>query len=178
MQSILILSAHPDLAASRANKALLEAARALPGVAVHDLHAAYPDGRIDAAGEARRLLDGGDLVLQFPLQWYSVPSLLKDWLDAVLTRMFYLEPEAEGSRLRGRKLTVAVTVGAPAQAYSAEGRNGATMAELLRPLEAVAHRCGLQWQPPFVVYDARDASDAQLEEEARRYAARLGLYTV
>jgi putative NADPH-quinone reductase len=173
MQPILILSAHPDLAASRANKAMLEAARPLPGVTVHDLRGAYPDGRIDAAREARRLLDGGDLVLQFPLQWYSVPSLLKDWLDAVLTRMFYIEAEAEGSRLRGRKLTVAVTVGAPAEAYTARGRNGATIDELLRPLEAVARRCGLAWQPPFVVYDAREASDAQLDAAAQRYAATL-----
>jgi putative NADPH-quinone reductase len=170
----LILSAHPDPARSRANEALLAAAGgATAGATVHRLAQRYPDGAIDAQAEAELVLAHDALVLQFPMQWYAMPALLKDWVDAVLTRMVYVHADTEGARLRGRKLLVAVTCGAPESAYRAEGRNGYTIAELLRPLQATALRCGLDWQAPFVVYDARDAAEDALELAGARYAAVL-----
>lgn len=166
----LILSAHPDPARSRANEALLAAAG---GATVHRLAQRYADGVIDAQAEAELVLEHDALVLQFPLQWYAMPALLKDWLDAVLTRMVYVHADTEGARLRGRKLLVAVTCGAPESAYRPDGRNGFTMAELLRPLQATALRCGLVWQEPFVVYDVRDAAEDVLARAGARYAAAL-----
>ncbi|QGZ38776.1 putative NADPH-quinone reductase [Pseudoduganella flava] len=166
----LILFAHPDPARSRANEALLAAAG---GATVNRLATRYPDGAIDPAAEAAQVLEHDALVLQFPLQWYAMPALLKDWLDAVLTRMVYVHGDTEGARLRGRKLLVAVTCGAPESAYRPDGRNGFTLDELLRPLQATALRCGLAWQAPFVVYDARDAAPDVLAQAGARYAAAL-----
>ncbi|MBC9178832.1 NAD(P)H-dependent oxidoreductase [Pseudoroseomonas ludipueritiae] len=173
MADTLILMSHPQYAASRANRALAQAAGALPGVEVAHLEALYPDGHFDEAAEVARLLAARRVVLQFPVQWYATPPLLKAWQDAVLTRMFYINPNTEGAELAGRPLMVAATAGNKPAAYAATGANLFPLAELLRPLQATAHRCGLSWREPFLLYEARAASDAMLAEAGAAYARRL-----
>lgn len=176
MTKALILMFHPDLTRSKANAAMARAAAALPDVEVVDMTAACPDGLDlfrDGAAEAARLLAADRIVLQFPVQWYSTPPLLKAWQDAVLTRMFYITYEAEGRRLEGRPLMIAATAGNTAEAYTAGGRNLFPMADLLAPLRATAHRCGLPWAEPFVLYRADKLSPDQIEAAAQDYAAHL-----
>lgn len=173
MPKILILLFHPDFANSRANQALIEAARHLPDTEIADLHALYPDGQIDADTEVARLVAADRIVLQFPIQWYSTPPLLKAWQDVVLTRMFYLDHETEGARLAGRPLLVAATAGNVETAYAPDGVNLFPLKELLHPLQATAHRCGLAWVEPFLVYDVRRADDEALEAAGDYYASRL-----
>ncbi|WP_411037097.1 NAD(P)H-dependent oxidoreductase [Shinella sp. BYT-45] len=173
MSKTLILLFHPDLDRSRANAALARAAARLPGVEVADMYALYPDGRIDAGREVARLLSADRIVLQFPIQWYCAPPLLKAWQNAVLTRMYYVAYEAEGRLLEGKPLLVVATAGNVPEAYAPTGANRFTMAELLRPLEATAHRCGLPWQPPFLLYRADKLDDLSLHGAARDYAAIL-----
>ena len=98
MAEILILLSHPDYARSRANRALADAASRVPGIEVAHLEGLYPDGAIDADAEVARLLAAERVVLQFPVQWYATPPLLKAWQDAVLSRMFYVHPDTEGAR--------------------------------------------------------------------------------
>jgi putative NADPH-quinone reductase len=169
----LILLSHPDFATSRANRALMEAAGGLPGVEVAHLEALYPDGRLDLDAEVARLLNARRIVLQFPVQWYSTPPLLKAWQDAVLTRMFYVNGATEGALLAGRPLMVAATAGNRPAAYTAEGANLYPLPELLRPLHATASRCALGWQEPFLFYNARTASDGELMAAGLAYRQRL-----
>ncbi|MBL6076458.1 NAD(P)H-dependent oxidoreductase [Belnapia sp. T18] len=173
MTETLILISHPGYAASRANRALAEAAAALPGVEVAHLEALYPDGRFDLDAEVARLLGARRIVLHFPVQWYSTPPLLKAWQDAVLTRMFYINAETEGARLAGRPLLVAATAGNRPEAYDATGMNLYPLPELLRPLHATAHRCGLAWQEPFLIFNARTASADDLASAGAAYRERL-----
>ncbi|MBB6563837.1 putative NADPH-quinone reductase [Acidovorax soli] len=170
----LVLLFHPRFAQSATNRALADAAAAVPGVQVVDMAALYPEGRaIDGDAEVRRLLSARRVVLQFPVQWYSSPPLLKAWQDAVLTRMFYMAYASEGRHLEGTPLLVAATAGNVPEAYTPTGQNLFSLAELLRPLQATAHRCGLPWAEPFLVYRAGKMDAAQLAGEAARYAARL-----
>ena len=55
MITVLLLT-HPDLAASRANRALLAGLNDLPGLEVAELYALYPIGQIDYTVERQRLL--------------------------------------------------------------------------------------------------------------------------
>ena len=48
---ILVVLAHPALERSRANRVLMRAAQAAPGVALRDLYELYPDFSIDVAAE-------------------------------------------------------------------------------------------------------------------------------
>lgn len=173
MSQTLILLFHPHIQSSRANRALIDAAGTLPGITIADLHALYPDGGIDADAEVARLVAADRIVLQFPIQWYSTPPLLKAWQDTVLTRMFYLAYDKEGARLAGKPLLVATTAGNIETAYAPTGSNLFPLAELLRPLEATAHRCALAWAEPFIVYDARRADDEALTAAGEYYASRL-----
>ncbi|MCJ8148773.1 NAD(P)H-dependent oxidoreductase [Shinella sedimenti] len=173
MSKTLILLFHPDLNRSRANAALSTAAARLPHVEVVDMQAVCKDGGIDADREVARLLAADRIVLQFPIQWYSTPPLLKAWQDAVLTRMFYMAYESEGRLLEGKPLLVAATAGNVPEAYAPAGANRFTMDELLRPLEATAHRCGLHWQPPFLLFRADKLDDLALHGAASDYAALL-----
>jgi len=176
MPRTLVLMFHPDPARSKANAALARAAATLPGVEVIDMQAACPDGLDlyrDGAAEAARLLAADRIVLQFPVQWYSTPPLLKAWQDAVLTRMFYIHYDAEGRHLEGTPLMIAATAGNLPEAYRPGGANMFGMNDLFAPLRATAHRCALQWAEPFILYRAGDLSPAQLEQAAAGYAEAL-----
>ena len=174
MTKTLILLFHPHFERSRANRALCEAADALLDVEIVDMQALYPDGRIDTDAEVRRLIAADRIVFQFPLQWYSTPPLLKAWQDAVLTRMFYIAYEAEGAKLAGKPLLVAATAGNVPDAYAPDGANLFPLRDLLKPLRATAHRCGLAWAEPFLIYNAHKADDEALQAAAEHYVARLG----
>ncbi len=176
MTKTLILMFHPDLGRSRANAALARAAAEIESVELVDMAAAYPERRFDmmaeGAVEAQRLLAADRIVLQFPLQWYSIPGFMKDSIDTVLFRMYYIEPH-EGKQLVGTPLMIAVTTGADAKALSAEGRVGFALDALLAPLEATARRCGLPWHAPFAVNGMNEASDALVAQGAADYQVAL-----
>ncbi len=174
MTKTLILLFHPQFERSRANRALADAARTLPEAEVVEMAALYPDGGIDADREVARLLDAERIVLQFPVQWYSTPPLLKAWQDAVLTRMFYIAYETEGAKLAGRPLLVAATAGNVPEAYAPEGANLFPLRDLLKPLQATANRCGLIWAEPFLIYNAHKADTEALQAAGEHYAERLG----
>lgn len=169
----LVLMFHPDLSRSRANTSLSRAAAALEGVTVVDVRSHYPDGRIDADAEAARLLSAERIVLQFPVQWYSTPPQLKAWQDVVLTRMFYMNYQTEGRLLEGRPLLVAATAGNKASTYAETGANLVPLEALLSPLRVTAHRCGLRWTEPFLLYEANTLPCTALAEAGKDYAARL-----
>lgn len=169
----LILMFHPNPPQSKANRALAAAAATLDEVEIVDMQALYPDGAIDADVEVARLLSADRLVLQFPVQWYSTPALLQAWKDSVLTRMFYIAYEAEGRKLEGTPVLVAATAGNVPENYTATGQAGFTLAELLSPLQATAHRCKLPWGQPFLVYQANRLDDDALAAAGDRYVARL-----
>lgn len=176
MTKTLILLFHPDLTRSSANATMARAAAALPGVEVVDMTAACPEGLDlfrDGEREAARLLAADRIVLQFPVQWYATPPLLKAWQDAVLTRMFYLAYEAEGRRLEGTPLMIAATAGNTRESYGPGGRNLLPLTELLAPLRATAHRCGLGWGNPFLLYRADKLSPEELDAAAAEYATAL-----
>ena len=161
----VLLLAHPDFGASRANRALLAGLNDLPGLEVAELYALYPDGKIDAAIERERLLRADKLVLQFPLQWYSTPPLLKFWQDTVLTPLFYMEPAIAASTA-GLPILVATTTGGPSKSYQP---GGMTIDELFAPLRATAHKCSWLWQAPLAVHDVRNLDDAALSRAGEGY---------
>lgn len=176
MTKTLILLFHPNLSRSNANAAMAAAAASLPDVEIVDMQSAYPDSidmLRDGEIEAARLLAADRIVLQFPVQWYSTPPLLKAWQDAVLTRMYYINYEAEGRLLEGNGLLIAATAGNVSEAYRLGGRNMFEIEALFAPLRATANRCGLNWSPPFVIYEADKLPPEALKAAAEGYAERL-----
>jgi putative NADPH-quinone reductase len=173
----LILLFHPNIEKSKANSALRSAAQTVAGTLLVDIQARYPDGVIDALAdgevEARALLEADRIVLQFPLQWYSTPALLKAWQDAVLTRMYYMYADTEGDKLAGTPLMIAATAGNTSAAYGRCGTNHFTIDELLAPLKATALRCSLPWHPPHLLFEAANLEPARLAAAGASYIGAL-----
>ncbi|MCB8883248.1 NAD(P)H-dependent oxidoreductase [Acidisoma cellulosilytica] len=170
-RAALVLLSHPAMHRSRVNAALLGVARERPDVTVHDLYRHYPDFLIDVETEQKKLIAHRLIVLQFPMYWYATPALLKEWMDTVLLHGFAFG--RGGTQLHGKTLMVAASTGGDPDAYQPEGMNRFTMTELLRPLEATAHLCGLAWAEPFIVHDAIHLNAEGRTQAAVAYDARL-----
>jgi glutathione-regulated potassium-efflux system ancillary protein KefG len=166
----LIITAHPNLEQSRINKAMLAAA-AEADIHIHDLYAVYPDERIKVEEEQRLMEKADRIVLQFPFYWYSAPSLMKKWIDSVMT--YGWAYGAEGRALAGKKLLIATSTGGPEEAYQAGGYNRYPMAELLRPYQAMANLTQLVFEEPFVIHGVRTLSDSELHERTTAYVRQL-----
>jgi glutathione-regulated potassium-efflux system ancillary protein KefF len=177
---ILVIVAHPELEQSRANRRLLQSARALQGrsppgrLAVRDLYALYPDYLIDIAVEQAALKAAKLVVWQQPIRWYSMPPLLKLWLDDVLTFGWAYGPD--GNALRGKDLWLVASTGGPEDSYRPDSYNRYFFDAFLPPYEQTAALCGMRFLPPLVLHGAHKASEAELTAHAETYAQRLADY--
>ena len=168
---VVILFAHPNYHQSRVHKVLFERIRNLPGVTAHDLYEHYPDFNIDVEAEQALLVQADLVVFQHPIYWYSMPAIIKEWMDVVLKRGFAYG--AGGDALRGKDMMLAISTGGSIEAYSATGQHGFPLADLLCPLQQTAKFCGMNFLEPLVIYAGRSLSDEELLEHARRYSDRL-----
>ena len=174
-KNILVLYAHPSAHLSRVNARLAEAARAIDGVRVHALYDTYPDFYIDVAREQALLAEADVVVFLHPIQWYSMPSLLKEWVDAVLQPGWAYG--AGGDALKQKTYWLAVTTGSAADAYSAAGAHGRPFAHYLAPFEQTAALCGMRWETPHILHGAHQASEAALQAHVDAFAARLAAFS-
>jgi len=119
-----------------------------------------------------RVVEHDVIVLQFPLFWYSTPSLLKEWIDLVLEHGFaYGE---SGDACEGKAMMLATTAADPESAYRRDGYQRYTLREFLRPLEQTARLCGMRFLPPYVLFQALRAVESGLAEpHARGYCLLL-----
>lgn len=134
---------------------MAQAAQRVPGVTLVDLYAEYPDFNIDIDREQARLLEHDIIVFQYPLYWYSTPSILKEWQDLVLEYGFAYG--TGGHALEGKLFFSAISAGGLSAAYRADGFNHFTLRELLHPLEQMAVLCGMRYLPPFALFGSRTA---------------------
>ena len=168
MNKPLLLVFHPDLSQSKVNRALVATLQDQDKIDIVDIQKLYNgslDIMNDGAIEAQRLISASHIILQFPIYWYSVPPIFKAWMDAVLTRMFYLFYEQEGQHIEGKPLYLHITVGNLSSAYQKLGQNGFTLDELMAPLKATARRCGLIWHPPHVIFNANQLNENDITEQ-------------
>lgn len=107
MKNILVVSGHPNPSASLANKTILESLRtAFPQAQFRELASLVKDGHFDPVPEQEALLKADVIVLQFPFNWYSVPGLLKTWIDEVLLHGFAY---GSGAKLSGKTVLLSIT---------------------------------------------------------------------
>ena len=176
MTNVLIVSGHPRLGDdSLANKTIVEELTSLiPGAVVDQLDEFYPDYRIDVAAEQAKLAAADVIVLQYPLWWYGWPSLLQKWVEDVFVRGF--SHGSTGNALRGKKLVVSVTTGAPEAYY---GADSVDINALLTPVTATCSLTGMEYVGALCLYGVSYAnrSDeallADMVSRSREHAARV-----
>ncbi len=173
MPEILVIAAHPQLEHSRATRCLMQAAaKQDPArVAVRDLYALYPDYFIDVAAEQAALAQARLVVWLHPVHWYSMPPLLKLWLDEVFAFGWAYGPD--GLALAGKDLWLAASTGGPHESYRPDGYNRYFFDAFLHPYEQTAALCRMRWLPPLVMHGAHRISQAALEAHAATFVERL-----
>lgn len=176
MAEILVLAAHPQMEHSRVTRTLMRAAaQAAPArTEVRDLYALYPDYFLDAEAE-RAALAGAQLVVWLhPVQWYSMPPLMKLWLDEVFAFGWAYGPG--GRALAGKALWLVTSTGGPESSYRPEGYNRYILDAFLHPYEQTAALTRMRWLPPLALHGAHRADDDEVAAHARVFADRLAAW--
>ncbi|MDA0260972.1 MAG: NAD(P)H-dependent oxidoreductase [Proteobacteria bacterium] len=116
------------------------------------------------------------LILQFPLWWFSVPAILKGWIDRVFAYgALYDHDNRYGTgRLKGRRALCAITMGAREYDFEPDGVHGDLWTNLWPIHNGCLHYLGFDVLPPFIAYGTGNLSDAERAGAVDAYAAYLG----
>jgi NAD(P)H dehydrogenase (quinone) len=137
----------------------------------------------DVTAEQAKLLWADALILAFPLWWFSMPAILKGWIDRVYACGFaygvgehnetrWGDRYGEGT-LAGKRAMLVVTAGGWETHYGPRGING-PIDDLLFPIQhGVLFYPGYDVLPPFVVYRADSLSESGFAETAEGLRARM-----
>lgn len=169
MKNILIVSGHTDLNNSVANKKILqELSKRLPNAEIDYLSELYSDYKIDVEQEQNKLLKADIIVLQYPVFWYSMPSLLEKWMEETFKHGF--SHGSTGDKLKGKKVIISLTTGAPEEVYE-------NIDEFLNPIKASCKLCQMEYVGSIVTYGVsyqiRNEKGKEIEEKAINHANRL-----
>jgi NAD(P)H dehydrogenase (quinone) len=137
----------------------------------------------DVKAEHEKLLWADVLILQFPLWWYSMPAILKGWVDRNWAYGFAYGVGEHSDRhwgdrfgegkLAGKRAMLIVTTGGWEEHYSARGVNG-PIEDLLFPINhGILYYPGYDVLPPFVAYRVDRLDEAGFEAIAGRLRERM-----
>jgi len=171
---VYVLAAHPSWRESRVTRQLFDEARSVPGVQVQDLYGRYPDYDIDVAAEQASVEAATLLVLLHPIQWYSMPALMKLWLDEVLR--YGWAYGRSGTALRGKDLWLVASTGGPEGSYHPQGYNRYFFDAFLPPYEQTAALCGMRFLPPLLLHGAHRVGEREVQAHADVFRQRLASY--
>jgi NAD(P)H dehydrogenase (quinone) len=137
----------------------------------------------DVKAEQEKLLWADLVIYQFPLWWYTMPAILKGWIDRVYSCGFaygvgehnaerYGERYGEG-RLSGRTGMLVVTIGGWSEHYSDRGIGGPLEDVLYHMTHGAMHYVGMRVLPSYAMYKADRADDESYEAAVQALRLRL-----
>jgi NAD(P)H dehydrogenase (quinone) len=151
-----------------------------------------PGERLDYYAEQKRAYDAGTLsdditteiekirwcdlmILQFPLYWFSMPAILKGWIDRVFVPGFAFGGGAwyDKGGLTGKRAMICTTMAAFPQMMDADGINGLLDVNLWPIQNGILAFCGFDVMAPFVANAVPYIEAEQREALLTAYAARL-----
>lgn len=161
----MVLLFHPNMDRSLVNKKLIAAAKQKRGVMIRDMYDLYRNNKISINNERKLLLGADRIVFQFPLRWYSAPSLLYKWESQVFDD-YWLNSGPDGEKvLTGKELMLTVAHSEPSYDFTPEGKYHYSLCQLLHPFEVVSMHIGTTYCQPVSIYELDD-----LDKTAKIYA--------
>ena len=115
------------------------------------------------------------LIFNFPIFWFSVPAILKGWIDRVFVsghfyggKRFY-----DQGGMRGKKAMLTLSLGGQPHMFGSDAIHG-EMDTLLRPVMrgALAY-CGFTVLPPYVAYHVPYITHEQRQQMLKDYSEHL-----
>ncbi len=133
----------------------------------------------DVEAEQRKILAADALILVFPLWWFSMPAIMKGWIDRVWAFGLAYGYKGAGNAYRygegglaGKRALLAVSVGGPVEDYAPRGING-PLEQLLLPItHGTLFFPGMQVLPTFAVYGSGHLDADRMAETADAWRGR------
>jgi NAD(P)H dehydrogenase (quinone) len=129
----------------------------------------------DIQGEIDRLFAADLLILQFPMWWFSMPAIMKGWIDRVFAFGITYDFGRTWDKgvMKGRRAMLSFTTGAPPGVFMPDGRSG-DMERVLWPIHGgVLALCGYEVLPPFAGYAVPWIGDEGRQQVLEDYRQRL-----
>ncbi len=143
MKNILIVNGHTYMNKSIANKRVMDILKEkYPNAVINELVSLYPDYRINVEKEKQKLIHADTIIIQSPLFWFSLTSLVMRWIEEVFTHGFAYG--SEGCALEGKKVIVGITAGSSNEDYS-NGKVGISIDEIIKTLEVTFKFCKMDF---------------------------------
>ena len=158
-----------DITTPRVNAGFLNLAAEQENMFVH--------GRatFDVEQEQAKVLWCDVLIFQFPIWWFSMPAILKGWVDRTMTRGFaYASGEKyDNGKFKGRRAMVCVTTGTAESLYQPDGIDG-SIHHILWPIHnGIFRYLGFDVLPPYVAWMPGNVPEGERKTYLEDYAAVL-----
>lgn len=137
----------------------------------------YKSGKIspDIQAEIDKLKWCDVLIFNFPMYWFSVPAILKGWIDRVFISGFCYGGKRfyDQGGLKGKKGLMAFTLGGREHMFGEDKIHG-DMSTMLRPLlrGSMAY-VGLSVLPPFIGWHVPYITDEERQSLLKQYREYL-----
>lgn len=129
----------------------------------------------DIRAEVEKLIWCDMLILQFPLWWWSVPAILKGWIDRVLVNgvAYGKGRRMDTGGLKGRRAMLALTTGCYPEMVAPDGLLGDLNVSLWHLHSGTLAYTGFQVLPPFVAWSIHYSGPERLQFYLDEYSDRL-----
>ncbi|VED54473.1 NAD(P)H dehydrogenase [Raoultella terrigena] len=137
----------------------------------------------DIVAEQEKLLWADTVIFQFPLWWFSMPAIMKGWIDRVYANGFAYGVGEQSDRhwgdrygegtLAGKRAMLVVTTGGWEEHYAPRGING-PINDILFPIQhGMLFYPGFEVLPPLVFYRTEKTDEQRFVQQCRELGQRL-----
>lgn len=112
----------------------------------------------DAGQEQEKFLWADVIIIQTPINWFSAPWILKQYIDSVYQHGIFFGPAEEygrGGLLKGKKYMYSLTWNAPLEAFDKTGEffDGRDVDDIIIALHKLQEYCAMEKIPTFSIHD-------------------------
>ncbi|XP_004847830.1 ribosyldihydronicotinamide dehydrogenase [quinone] isoform X1 [Heterocephalus glaber] len=129
----------------------------------------------DILAEQRKVQEADLVIFQFPLYWFSVPAIMKGWMDRVLCQGFAFDIPGfyDSGFLKGKLALLSLTTGGVASMYTKAGDSG-DFRYFLWPLQhGTLHFCGFKVLAPQISFAPEYSSEEERKSMVASWTQRL-----
>lgn len=163
----LVIMAHSNPSESKINKRIKESLENEDSIIFKDIKTLYSDYNFDIKKEQEDILKVDKIVFQFPVYWFTAPSILKQWVDDVFVNDFAFNYDDDGTfealNLLGKKFQMIVSLGESEKTYK---EIDVKIEDCLSSYSHTASLLGMKEEDTFMIYgvDSGEYTDLQLDE--------------
>lgn len=131
----------------------------------------------DIQTEMEKFIWADVVIFNFPLWWFSVPAIMKGWVDRVFAMGFCYgagKGVYENGTFKNKISFLCLTTGGPENSYKEGLFNGDINKILFHINHGMLHFVGMKVLPQFVCYGAARITDAERKEKISGYKDYLG----